>query len=212
MALSDIFILLDDVQFPRDKSYCSRVKIKTANGPYWLSVPVKGKKSKKKINEIEIANEEDWIHKHWKTLEFSYKNAPYFSKYTEFFKNVYNKDWRKLIDVNIAFIKLIKNMLRIKAKLIFSSEISDPKLKGSDKIFSILETLNAKIYISGKGEGAQRYINPEEFKTKQIKLIYQNFKHPIYKQLFGTFIEGLSIIDFIFNCGHENFKNLLSCP
>jgi len=211
MALCDVFVLLDDVQFPRNKSYCSRVKIKTSNGPYWLSIPVKEKRAKKKINEIEIVTEEDWRNIHWRTLKFSYKNAPYFSKYAEFFENVYNKEWRKLIDVNVTFIKLIKNILGIKTKLIFSSEISDPELKGANKIFNILDALNAEIYISGKGEGAQRYINLEEFKEKQIKLIYQNFKHPIYKQLFGTFKEGLSIIDFIFNCGHESFMNLVSC-
>jgi len=93
MALSDIFVLLDDVQFPRNKGFCSRVKIKRADGPYLLSVPVKEKRALKKINEIEIATEVNWNWQHWKAIELSYKKAPFFSQYAGIFKDVYFKKW-----------------------------------------------------------------------------------------------------------------------
>jgi len=211
MALSDIFVLLDDVQFPRNKGFCSRVKIKIANGPYWLSIPVKAKKALKKINEIEIVTEVNWNWTHWKTIEFSYKKAPYFSKYADLFKNIYFKKWQKLIDINFAFIKLIKDILNIKAEIIFSSEISKPCLRGSKNIFSILKALKADTYISGVGIGAKRYIRADEFKKNNIMLIYQKFKHPIYPQMFGDFIQGMSIIDLLFNCGEKSVEYLWSC-
>ena len=99
----------------------------------------------------------------------------------------------------------------IKTKLILSSEISESGLKGNEKIFSILKALNADVYISGEGKGAKRYIKPEEFSKNGIKLIYQDYKHPTYKQLFGDFISGLSIIDLLFNCGAKS-TDLLSRP
>lgn len=210
MALSDVFVLLDDVQFPRNKGFCSRVRIKRADGPYLLSIPVKEKRALRKISEIEIANEVYWNWQHWKTIEFSYKKAPFFSQYAGIFKAVYLKRWEKLIDINVTFIKLIKDALNIKTKLIFSSEISDSGLKGNEKIFSILKALNADAYISGEGKGAARYIKPEEFSKNDIKLIYQDFKHPVYKQLFGDFIQGLSIIDLLLNCSGKNTDHLFS--
>lgn len=97
MALSDIFALLDDVQFPRNKGFCSRVKIKRADGPYLLSVPVRNKKSLKKINEIEIATEIDWDWQYWKTIEFSYKKAPFFSQYAGILKMYILKDGKSLL-------------------------------------------------------------------------------------------------------------------
>lgn len=211
MALSDIFVLLDDVQFPRNKGFSSRIKIKRADGPYLLSIPVKEKKKLKKINEIKIATEFNWNWQHWKTIESSYKKAPFFSQYAEIFEDVYFKNWQKLIDLNVTFIELIKNALNIKTKLMFSSEISESGLSGNEKIFSILKALNADVYISGEGKGAERYIKPEDFRKNGIKLKFQNFTHPVYNQLFGDFIQGLSIIDLLFNCG-EKSTDILSRP
>ena len=39
-----------------------------------------------------------------------------------------------------------------------------------------------------------------------IKLLYYDFEHPVYKQLWGDFIPNLSVIDFLFNCGKSAFS------
>ena len=103
MARSDIFVLLDDVQFPRNKGFSSQAKIKRADGSYLLSIPVKEKKKRKKIKEIKIVIEVNWNWQHWKTIESSYKKASFFSQYAGIFKDVYFKKWQKLIDLNVAF-------------------------------------------------------------------------------------------------------------
>jgi hypothetical protein len=49
---SDIFIILDDVQYTKN-SFINRNKIKTPNNSQWLTLPVK-KQFGQLINEVEI--------------------------------------------------------------------------------------------------------------------------------------------------------------
>ena len=77
-----------------------------------------------------------------------------------------------------------------------------------DKILYILKHLQSTKYISGDGEGSKRYIDENLFKENNIELIWQNYKHPVYKQQFGEFIPYMSILDLIFNEG-LNSKNII---
>ena len=81
-------------------------------------------------------------------------------------------------------------------------------LKGLDKILYILKNLNATKYISGDGDGSKRYIDEKLFSDQGIELVWQNYKHPIYKQQFNEFIPYMSILDLLFNEG-PNSKNII---
>ena len=63
------------------------------------------------------------------------------------------------------------------------------------------------VYLSGKG--AQKYMNLESFKHAGIKVEFQNFIMPEYKQIYsGTFCSGLSMLDVLLNCGIKGTKKL----
>jgi len=58
---ADLFIFYDDVQYDR-RGWRNRNKIKTAQGPKWLSIPVYARgvqQSKTAINEIQIVYDDD---------------------------------------------------------------------------------------------------------------------------------------------------------
>src|SRR5713101_6095158 len=79
IARSDVFIVLDDVQYEKN-GFQNRNKIKTAQGWTYLTVPVL-KPTARPITEIEIDNGTPWRAKHRRTLELSYCKAPYFERY-----------------------------------------------------------------------------------------------------------------------------------
>ncbi len=56
--------------------------------------------------------------------------------------------------------------------------------------------------------GSNDYAIKEKINSNGIEVIPQNFKHPIYKQLFGPFMPNLSIIDLIFNEGPNSITYL----
>ena len=42
------------------------------------------------------------------------------------------------------------------------------------------------------------------FAQNGIKLVYQDFKHPEYKQRYEPFVPLMSIVDLLFNCGQSS--------
>ena len=203
---SDVFVIFDDVQFPIGKKgfFGNRNQIKTNSGQLWLTVPVLDRSKCKNFNEIKI-NYNGWNEKHVKNIENFYRKSPYFDLYYEDIKNLLLQEYDNFSELSTKLITYFMNVLDINTKIMHSSEIcKDVDLTGMDKIFYILEQLKADTYISSDGPGSRRYIKEEDFNDKNIKLIWQNFEHPTYKQMHGDFISHLSIIDLLFNCGDKS--------
>ncbi|MGP0750559.1 WbqC family protein, partial [Escherichia coli] len=88
------------------------------------------------------------------------------------------------------------NELGVQKKIVRSRELNIHSKK-SDLILDINKSLQASQYISGAlGKG---YLEEEKFKAENIEIIYQDYKHPVYPQLWGEFIPYMSIIDFWMN-------------
>ena len=206
ILLSDVYVVFDDVQFPRGKDYANRNQIKTNNGKTWLTIPVIGKSDLKPWNQIKI-NKNGWVDKHLANIESFYIKSPYFNKYYPEIKNIYLKDHNLLMDLTLELIKYFLKSLNKEVNIVLSSDIKT-NLKGLDKILYILKYLKTTKYISGDGEGSRRYIDENLFKKNNMELIWQNYKHPVYKQQFGEFMPYMSILDLLFNEG-PNSKNII---
>jgi len=206
IAISDAYVYLDNVQFEKN-SYINRNKIKSANGPIWLTVPtlLKGHMSKT-IKEIKINNDVNWREKHLKSIELNYKSAPYFSRYIEFFRDCYNHKWNNLSDLNEYMLKWFLDTLRIEIKYYKMSEINFEGRK-SELVLDMCKKLGADIYIFGAL--GKDYVREEDFSIEDIKLYFQDYKHPVYPQLYGEFINHLSIIDLLFNVGAERALDMI---
>ena len=201
---SDIFVVFDDVQFPRGKSHFGhRNKIKTNTGTKWLTVPIKNKSDMVSFNDTIINYDTDWQKDHCSLIVNNYQKAPYFNDYYQDIENIIRSEYKSLTQLSTDLIRYFMKELNIDTKIIYSSSISGLGLKGSDKIFSILENTRAKSYITGSGPGSKRYIDGEEFKKRNINLIWQDYECKEYNQLFGDFIPYLSVVDLLFNHGEK---------
>ena len=78
----------------------------------------------------------------------------------------------------------------------------------SQRLLDICKHLDASCYISGIS--GKDYLDEKIFHNSGIKIIYENFQHPVYKQIYGNFIENLSILDLLFNEGENSQKILIS--
>ena len=117
---SDEFLLFDEVQYTKN-DWRNRNKIKTAQGPIWLTIPVKGK-FLQRICDTEISNP-SWPRKHWNSLRYAYAKAPYFATYKDFLEELYlGCDSTLLSDVNLRFIRAFNEILGIETKLAWSMD------------------------------------------------------------------------------------------
>ena len=206
MYHSDIFVFLDNVQYKK-REYQNRNCIRTRTGSLWLTVPVlKEADPYPNISALRIDNSQDWQKRHWMTIRTNYSRAPFFKEYSPFFEKLYSAEWDRLVDLNIHIIKHIAELLGINKPLILESQLNITTNKTS-RIIDICKALKADVYLSGIG--GREYLDEKQFESSGIKLIYQDFKHPQYKQCHEPFIPCISIIDLLFNCGGESLKILI---
>ena len=115
------------------------------------------------------------------------------------FFEIYNQSTSKLVDLNLALIHFIRDYLDVKTPIIRSSELSGVEGYKDEKIISICKSLGAETYLSGIG--VKSYTIDEVYQYNHIKVVFQQFDHPIYPQRWGKFVPNLSIVDLLFNCG-----------
>lgn len=199
ISKADVFVILDNVQF-RKNYFQNRNKIRTANGWSWITVPV-SHDSGSLIRDVKIAQSARWEEKWWKSLYLSYTKSKYFNLYGEAIHAVINTPNPALSELNIALIDLMRGFLDIKNRIILASEL-DVCGCGSDLVLNICKKLKADEYLSGIS--GKEYLNAADFVKAGISLTYQEFHHPIYKQLYEPFLPCMSIIDLLFNRGPKS--------
>jgi hypothetical protein len=207
IALAETFVYFDQVQYlPKD--WMNRNKIRTKSGSIWLTVPVLRKGYRDlKTSEIEINNSINWQKKHLRSISLNYKKSPYFENYIPFFEDVYSRKWKFLGDLNEYMLKWFLDELGIKVNFLNSNDF---KFQGekSSLILDMCKELNASTYIFGML--GKDYADVQEFEKNNIGLIFQNYNHPKYSQLYREFISHMSVIDLLFNHGPKSLEIILS--
>ncbi|MEY4747482.1 MAG: hypothetical protein RLZZ416_531 [Candidatus Parcubacteria bacterium] len=207
IALSDEFCYFDDVQYLK-KDWNNRNKIKTSQGPLWLTVPVLTTGHREKpIREIEINNAVNWRAKHWRSIYLNYHRAPYFERYADYFEGLYRRDWVHLSALNEHMLTWLLRELGIAVKFHKASEFAFKGQK-SDLVLDMCRQLGANTYVFG-ALGTQ-YADEADFNKAGINILFQDYKHPVYPQLHGDFVPHMSVIDLLFNCGGASREILMS--
>jgi ribosomal protein S18 acetylase RimI-like enzyme len=194
----DVFVLLDDVQYTKN-SFINRNKIKTANGPAWLTMPVVAGKLSQQINETRYFEQTKNAQKVKKTVEMNYRKAPFFSRYFESFSQCLGFESDLVSGFNTRLLQWLCVEFGITTPTVLASALDGIEGTSTDRLVNICKALGGDTYLSGTG-GAN-YQEEEEFAGNGIRLTYSPFKHPVYEQLYGDFEPYMSAIDFLFNCG-----------
>jgi len=210
VALADVFIWLDDVQYRR-RYFQNRAKIKSQNTDIWLTVPIKKADYLAEIKAIEIQKEA--LPKLLITVEMLYKKAPYFTDFFKGIKDVFLKEHRFLSDLNYDLFLYINDVLKIKTKIVKSSDIDIGAVANpNERLLKLCQHFEATQYIAGKG--GKNYMDLDLFKQNNIEILWQEFPNNEikYAQINGHFIPGLSILDVLFNIGAVQTKQLIETP
>ena len=200
---ADVFVILDNVQFKKNE-WQNRNRIKTAQGCQWITVPVLYR-FPEKINEVMINNKAHWGRKHLQALITNYSKSPCYDKYISFFENIFSRNWECLVDINVEIIKFLITTLDLKTRLVMASDL-ELREGSTERLIDTCKTLESNKYLAGKD--GNKYMNLELFDQEGIEVIFQDFKHPVYNQLFGDFEPYMSAIDLLFNCGDDSLEIL----
>ncbi len=206
----DEFVLLDNVQFDR-RSFQQRNILKTSSGPKWVTIPVsvKGKRTQK-INEVEILFKKKLgdLSNINSMFRHSYSRTKYFQDYVENFENIFLNAPRFISNLNELIIRKICNYLMIRTPIILASQLQVSGSKDS-LLKNICLQRNATKYISPPG--AMNYLqSSKEFKLASIEVIFHDYVHPMYDQMYGKFVPYMCIFDLLYNEGPRSMEIITS--
>lgn len=106
-----------------------------------------------------------------------------------------------LSDLNIAVIRDLAKRFGIKTRIFIASRDLPTKLKNNARnVWQCLQ-VGADTYYSG--EGGKAYNDEKMFHDHGIRVLYSDYKPVVYRQQKWNFIENLSVIDYVFNCGYH---------
>ena len=196
---SNVFILLDSVDFQKN-GLQNRNRIKTAQGPNWLTVPIK-QKIGQKIIDVEINNDVIWQKKHYASIVQNYGKAQFAMPYIKDLEEIYARKWDRLIDLNMHILELMLQWLDISTTIIRSSSMKSEG-KGSELILNLCCEVGATRYVSGIG--GKNYLDEKSFTDRGIEVVYRPPVLPIYYQQQhpkAGFFNNLSALDILLNCG-----------
>jgi hypothetical protein len=204
---ADIFVVQDNVQY-RKEYFQNRTIIQQSNGnSSWVTLPVHYS-TRTKIHEVEIVSEKE-KRKVVRKIEAAYKKSEYFSLIWPTIKEGLLNNGNRLLDVNMATLKILFSMLKISVDILYGSKFNgdeDP----ADRLVNICRELNAKIFVFGEGGGLD-YHGYAKFHKNGITTLRQNYLEFItgYTVKNEFIPHNLSIIHFLFNLGIEQTINLI---
>lgn len=204
-TLCDVFVYYDHVEHS-NRDFTTRNRIKTSQGPMWLTVPVKSGPAKR-IADLSIDNNTAWQKRHLKGIQTSYGKAEYFGKYARFLEEFLLNRYENFADMNFELTRLLFDILGLNVELLRSSSMGISGTR-NDGIYQMLELLGARKIVFGVN--GRDYADVEEYRARGIECFFQEYRHPAYRQMHGEFSPFMSVVDLIFNCGPDSLAIIKS--
>ena len=204
MLLSDILVVLDEVQFPRGTTWITRNRFKNDKGTLWITVPVRKRGlGLQRICEVKISHETPWARKHLASLKAAYLRAPYFPEHLPFLEEIFSGRYERMFELNLAVIEHLMKALGIETKLILLSTLGIGS-RGNRGLLEICRNLGASQYLAQSA--AKKYLDWQLFSDAHIEMKWISPPRLVYPQLWGDFLANLSAFDLVFNCGPKSLE------
>jgi hypothetical protein len=211
IARADVFVLLDDVQFPKKGgTWTNRVQLVNNGRALWATVPVRRDYSGvRNINEIKINDDEPWREKLVRTLRTGYAKAPHFKATLAFVEPLVRYETDSLAELNLNALRQTCAALGLTRARPVRSATLGVTSESTDRLIEIVKRVGGSAYLCGGGAGG--YQEDAKFAAAGVRLVYQNFAHPTYPQPGeGPFMPGMSIVDALMCCGFDGTAALLA--
>jgi hypothetical protein len=204
---ADALVLLDTVQFTR-RDWRNRNRIKTPQGPLWLTIPVEAKgRFSQPVDETRITSP-TWVEEHLRSIAMAYARAPAMAEVFPWFESLMRGVAAEplLSRVNEHLIRGICARLGLNLPILRDADLIPREtlvaLDPSERLAALTEAAHGTRYISGPA--AQAYMDMAPFTRRGIEVAWMDYSgYPEYRQLWGAFEPSLSVVDLLLNMGAE---------
>jgi len=181
IAAADAFLLVDTTQFVKRGPFgwIHRNRIRGANGPQWLSLPVLNKgKYEQSIAEAKLNHRVDWRRKHFKAIQLSYQKTPHWERFGPGLEEIYQREWSHVAKLNTTIIQWFLKTLELDDRAFHTASSLSASGKSSDYIVAFCQELGADEFLSGIH--GRDYLQMDQFEKARIEVHFQNYTPPTY--------------------------------
>src|SRR6185436_13086071 len=182
IARSDLFLIMDNAQFPKKGgTWLNRVRLILNGQPAWVTMPVvRAYHGLRRIDQMQIDEAAKWRTKLLKSIETNYRRAQFFADVFPFLAELINNPTNDLTRYNVSAITSLAGALRLGTSKIVLGSTLNVEGNATDLLTSMVKVVGGTAYLCGQGAGG--YQEDEKFTVQSLQLIYQNFEHPVYPQ------------------------------
>jgi len=206
IARADAFIVLDNIQYNKN-GWQNRNRIKTAQGPAILTVPVYAA-YQERLDRVRIKNAAPWRRKHLRALRQAYGKTPHFADCGEVLSDTFGRTWEYLNDLNRHMLGHWLRLLGIDTPLHYASDLDVPGV-ATERLVNLVRAVGGDAYYSG-AFALEAYLDPAVLTEAGIRLVLQHWSPPVYAQGRGAFLPDLSVVDLFAHCGPEARSMILA--
>jgi WbqC-like protein family len=211
LARADVFILLDDVQFPKKGgTYMNRVQVLDEGKAAWVTVPVmRSYSGVREVREMRTDSSRPWREQIVTTLRAAYAGAPHLDQTMDVLEPLVSAQGDGLADYNERALRAIAGLLGLDTRFVRSSSLPSEG-RATERLVSLVRSVGGSAYLAGGGAGG--YQDDSLFAAAGLGLVRQAFAPKRYPQATADdFIAGLSVVDALMWCGQAHTAALLGC-
>lgn len=198
-AAADVLVFLDTVQYEKN-GWQNRNRVKTKDGPRWLTVPVRARLGVS-IADVDVDAGQPWGRRHWTAIEHAYARAPYFERYAVALRDFYGRPWPRLAPLAVDSATWLGRTAGVVTPTRLASELGVTVADPTGRLVALCQALGATTYLAGRDGVA--YMDLGQFAAAGIEVRAQRYDHPVYPQLHGEFVPLLSALDLLLMTGDE---------
>lgn len=195
IARSDVFVILDTVQYNR-RAFQHRTLYSHRGRPRYLSLSVNSKGVQPEgiaIRDITLADLRA-PGRHLETLRHRYHKRPGWRMFYERLTPLLYTPPERLVDLNVETLRISLEVFGLRPAIRYASELEASGTK-SELMLRLTQAAGGDVYLSGTG--AKDYMDDEQFRSAGIAVEYQKFMHPVYAQSHGeSFQEGCFALEW----------------
>jgi hypothetical protein len=203
-AAADCLILLYTVQYEKN-GWQNRNRIKTKDGPQWLTVPVH-RRLGSVIHDVRIDARQPWARRHLQTVRLAYAQAAYAEAYGPRLAALLACEWTSLPALAIATAQFLADAFGIRTPTRLASELGPTRPDPTERLVDLTHAVGGKVYLAGRD--GPSYMRLEAFDAAGIEVRRQAYAHPVYPQLHGEFVPFLSSLDLLLMQGSRGLEIL----
>jgi hypothetical protein len=209
LAQADVFVVLDDAQYPKKSgTWMNRTQLLVGGKPSWVTAPVdRSYHGVRTIAEMRLDESRDWRAKLTRTIQQSYARAPWFDSIMPVVGELIERPTSELLDYNERGVHAIAELIGLDPSKFVRASTLGVTSTATDRLIDLTKAVGGEAYLAGGGAGG--YQEDEKFAAAGIELQAQAFAPPVYSQLSDEHEPGLSIVDALMNCGPEDTRALI---